>query len=200
VTLAGVSEFLLTSLLIELTPGPNMAYLAALTVSRGRRAGLAAVAGVALGLAVLGLLAAAGLQALILASPWLYQTIRTLGFLYLLWVAWETWQPPKESIGGNDDFESFQKGFLTNLLNPKAGVFYISVLPAFINPEGSNIAIQSAILALLYVMVATLIHTMIVLFADKAGRSLTSQTRMTNIRRFLALTLVGVALWFFLKT
>jgi threonine/homoserine/homoserine lactone efflux protein len=177
-----------------------MAYLAALAVSQGRRAGLAAVAGVALGLAVLGLMAAAGLQALILASPWLYQTIRTIGFLYLLWIAWETWQPPNAGTGEDEDFESFQKGFLTNLLNPKAGVFYISVLPAFIDSNGASVAIQSAILALLYVMVATLIHTMIVLFADKAGRSLTSQSRIIAIRRFLALALVGVALWFFVKT
>jgi threonine/homoserine/homoserine lactone efflux protein len=198
--LAGIPEFLLTSFLIELTPGPNMAYLAALAVSRGRCAALAAVAGVALGLLILGCLAAVGLQALILASPWLYQTIRAVGFLYLLWLAWETWGMPEADSSESMAFEGFRKGLITNLLNPKAGVFYIAVLPAFVNPLAGSIAFQSSILAVLYVSVATIIHIAIVLFADAAGRAFASGGRIVIIRRCLALGLVGVAFWFLWKT
>ncbi|MFM9976052.1 MAG: LysE family translocator [Beijerinckiaceae bacterium] len=198
--MAGIPEFLLTSFLIELTPGPNMAYLAALALSRGRKPALAAVAGVALGLMLLGIAAAVGLQALVLASPWLYHSIRAAGFLYLLWLAWETWQPPEAASREGEAFDGFRKGLITNLLNPKAGVFYIAVLPAFVNPLAGNVAVQSTILALLYVSVATIIHIAIVLFANAAGHAYVSSDRIVSIRRFLALGLVAVAVWFLLKT
>jgi threonine/homoserine/homoserine lactone efflux protein len=155
---------------------------------------------VALGLALLGMLAALGLQALILASPWLYQSIRAVGFLYLLWLAWETWQSTSVEANEGESLDSFKKGLLTNLLNPKAGVFYISILPTFVDPAEANIATQSIMLASLYVAVATLIHVLIVLFADAAGRNLSSAKRIIYIRRSLAIGLAAVALWFLLKT
>ncbi len=198
--MAGIPEFLLTSLLIELTPGPNMAYLAALAVSRGRNEALAAVAGVATGLLLLGVLAAAGLQTIILASPWLYQSIRAVGFLYLLWLAWETWRVPVFDPADRLSLEGFRKGLITNLLNPKAGVFYIAVLPAFVNPAQGSVVTQSMLLAALYVGVATAIHVLIVLFADLAGKALASADRIAIVRRGLALGLVAVALWFLWKT
>lgn len=74
-----LTSYLATVLLIELTPGPNMAYLAALTLGRGRRAGLAAVAGVALGLAVIGIAAVLGFAALVAASPMLWNALRWAG-------------------------------------------------------------------------------------------------------------------------
>jgi threonine/homoserine/homoserine lactone efflux protein len=198
--LAGIPEFLLTSLLIELTPGPNMAYLAALTIARGRFVALSAVAGVALGLMLLGLFAALGLQTLVLASPRLYQAIRYAGFFYLLWLAWETWQTPGTGGEGNEAFDGFRKGLITNVLNPKAGIFYLAVLPAFVVPNSANVAMQSVFLATLYVGVATIIHTIIVLFADAAGRALHAESRTLIIRRGLALGLAAVAFWFLWKT
>src|SRR3954451_2344256 len=83
--------FAATCVIIEITPGPNMAWLAALSLSRGWRIGLAAVAGVALGLVVYGIAAALGLAAIIENSPVLYEALRWGGVLYLLWLAWEAW-------------------------------------------------------------------------------------------------------------
>src|SRR5689334_24691234 len=83
--------FALTCLIVEITPGPNMAYLAALSLSRGAAMGLAAVAGVALGLSVYGVAAAFGVAAIIENSPILYEALRWAGVLYLLWLAWEAW-------------------------------------------------------------------------------------------------------------
>ena len=83
--------FALLSLVVELTPGPNMAYLAALSLSRGARTGLAAVAGIALGLSAYGVAAAFGLAALVNQSAFLYEALRWAVILYLLWLAWEAW-------------------------------------------------------------------------------------------------------------
>jgi threonine/homoserine/homoserine lactone efflux protein len=191
-------SFLLTSLLIELTPGPNMAWLAALALSKGRRLAFIAVAGVATGLALLGVLAALGLGAMVIATPWLYQTIRGFGFLYLLWLAWDTWRPASgEERGG---FGSFRDGLMTNVLNPKAGLFYMAVLPAFVDPAKGGVLQQTIVLVAAYVAAATAVHAAIVAFASAARAALVSNGRITLVRRGLALGLVAVALWFLWKT
>jgi threonine/homoserine/homoserine lactone efflux protein len=171
-----------------------MAWLAALALSKGRQPALIAVAGVATGLAALGLMAALGLGALIAGSPWLYQTIRAFGFLYLLYLAWETWKPPTtEDQGG---FGSFRDGLMTNLLNPKAGLFYIAVLPAFIDATREAVITQTLVLVGAYVAVATIIHAGIVMFASTARGALERKGYITVIRQGLAVGLVAVALWF----
>lgn len=81
--------FGLAVLLIELTPGPNMAWLAALAMGEGRRAGLAATAGVAIGLFVNALAAALGIAFIVSASPLLWQVLRWGGAAFLLWLAWK---------------------------------------------------------------------------------------------------------------
>jgi threonine/homoserine/homoserine lactone efflux protein len=191
-------SFLLTSLLIELTPGPNMAWLAALALAKGRRPALVAVAGVSTGLALLGILAALGLGALVAASPWLYQTIRGFGFLYLLYLAWDSWRPPADEEEAG--FGSFRDGLLTNLLNPKAGMFYIAVLPAFIDPARGPVAAQTLMLVAAYVAVATGVHAAIVVFASAARGTLKRRGAIGCVRRGLALGLVTVALWFLWST
>jgi threonine/homoserine/homoserine lactone efflux protein len=187
-------SFLLTSLLIELTPGPNMAWLAALALAKGRRAALMAVAGVSTGLMLLGLLATLGLGAMVEATPWLYQTIRGFGFLYLLYLAWDTWRPPE--VGGEGGFGSFRDGVATNLLNPKAGIFYVAVLPAFVDPARGPVQPQTLVLVAAYVGVATAVHSAIVLFASGARAMFSGDLWVVPVRRALALGLVGVAVWF----
>ena len=91
VTLGTLSAFAVTCLVIELTPGPNMAYLAILSATKGRRAGFAATLGVALGLSIVGLAAVLGLTALIANSRMLYEILRWGGVVYLLWLAYEGW-------------------------------------------------------------------------------------------------------------
>jgi threonine/homoserine/homoserine lactone efflux protein len=196
--LAGLSEFLLTSLIIELTPGPNMAWLAATALAKGRGPALAAVAGVSLGLALLGGLAAVGLGVLVASSPWLFQTIRGFGFLYLLYLAYETWRPSAMMDEGG--FASFRDGLLTNLLNPKAGLFYVAVLPAFIDPATGALLPQTLGLVAAYVVVATAVHATIVLFAASARGALEKQNAVTPVRRALAVGLAGVAFWFLWST
>ena len=91
VTLGTLLTFAVTCLVIELTPGPNMAYLAILSATKGRRAGFAATLGVAVGLSMVGLAAVLGLTVLVANSPMLYEVLRWGGVVYLLWLAYEGW-------------------------------------------------------------------------------------------------------------
>ena len=86
-------SFIITCIIIELTPGPNMAYLAVLSISEGKKAGYAATAGIALGLLTIGIIAALGIATLISNSPMAYQVLKYTGTAYLLWLAWDTWKP-----------------------------------------------------------------------------------------------------------
>jgi len=199
---ATLAAFALTSLVIELTPGPNMAYLALIAATEGRKSGFAAVAGVALGLGILGLAAALGLAAVIAGSELAYQLLRWCGVVYLLWLAWDAWT---ESGKAEDLAQAgsllglyFRRGLTTNLLNPKAAVFFIAVLPGFL-PAAPGFG-DTLILSVTYVLVATAVHGGIVAIAGLAQDWLSDSRRTRLARRGMALALVGVAIWMLQKT
>jgi threonine/homoserine/homoserine lactone efflux protein len=200
-----ILAFALTSLIIEITPGPNMTYLAALSLSDGMRTGFAAVAGIALGLLTYGVVAALGLAALIDNSPLLYGMLRWGGVAYLLWLAWESWSSERDVVaeargGSHGPWIAFRRGLITNLLNPKAAVFYVAVLPDFVRVDGGPVVWQTMILSAVYVAIATAIHLTIVVLAGTLQRTIGGVARRRTIRRSLALVLVAIAVWFALTT
>lgn len=154
-------EFILTVLLLELTPGPNMAYLATLTLDRGRRAGLLATAGVAAGLSVHAIVAAFGLGVLISQAPLLYNLLRWTGVadLYV----------PRL---GNLAVE--RKGC--------AGWGGSSIQAAV-----SSLLVQATQLGTIYVAIATTIHASIVLLASQLRPLLIAGAHEKTIRRILPL-------------
>lgn len=193
-----IASFILTCLLIEITPGPNMTYLALVAMRYGKRKGLATLAGIALGLLVLGLAAAYGLAAALNHSPILYQVLRVAGIGYLLWLAWGTWrEQPDAQIP--DDLRFFRHGLVTNLLNPKALLFYIAVLPGFVDGAAA-LAPQMLRLTLIYVAIATAVHAVIVALATPLGKWLQTTQRQQFTRRIFAGLLVLVAVWIAIAT
>jgi len=192
-----LSAVVLASALIELTPGPNMGYLTVVSSTEGRRNGFAAVAGVALGLMTVGLLAAVGLAAAIAASPILFAGLRWGGVAYLVWMAWDAWgdETPEEESRQPSAWRYFRRGLITNLLNPKAGVFYIAMLPRFVESSGSVMA-QTLTLSVVFVVIATAIHATIVLLAGFAQPFLADPVRRRPVRKVMALALLGIAVWF----
>lgn len=198
-----LAAFLATAVMVEITPGPNMLWLALMAVTEGRRTALAAVAGVALGLAVQGALAAAGVSILVQSYPALYQALLWGGAAYLLWMAWESWKDADDPLhhqpgGGETVAKAFSAGLITNLLNPKAALFYLALLPGFL-PTDSQPA-DAALLVSLYVLVATAIHLAIVLAAATARRLFNTPKLSARLHRVQALGLVLVSLWIILKT
>jgi threonine/homoserine/homoserine lactone efflux protein len=179
-------EFLAAAILIELTPGPNMAWLALLGASRGRLAALAAVAGVALGLSFAGAAAALGVSALIGTTPWLFQALRWAGSLYLLYLAWDSWcdsTTPREMQFDEPLLRYFGQGLLSNMLNP-----------------AQPLLTQLITLSALYVGVATAVHAIIAMLAGSFNRFFADPARARILGRIFALLLTAVAIWFFHAT
>ncbi|TGP23539.1 MULTISPECIES: LysE family translocator [unclassified Mesorhizobium] len=194
---ATLLSFALAALLIELTPGPNMTYLALVSANDGRRAGIATVAGIALGLAVIGGIAAFGVAELIQASTLLYEGLRWAGTLFLLYLAWEGWTAGTDVVSATKapDGKYFARGLVTNLLNPKAAVFYIAVLPTFVEADRPALA-QTVLLTTVYVAIATAIHATIVVLAGTLEPFLNDSQRERVARRVLSAMLALVAIWF----
>jgi len=183
-----------------------MAYLASLALARGRVAGLFAVIGVALGLSVHAAVASFGAGELLLLYPWLYEILRWIGVIYLLFLAWEGWQAKEKSPGTVDLNSAFGplilRGFLSNVFNPKSVLFFVSVVPIFvgISPGQPNFPLQMAIFGVVYVAIATAVHTAIVMLAAELRPWLVEGPRQNVVRRVLAVALVFVAGWLFWVT
>jgi threonine/homoserine/homoserine lactone efflux protein len=195
-----LAEFLLAVLILEVTPGPNLGYLAALSATHGRAAGLAATAGVALGLSVHALAAAFGLGPLIERSALAYEVLRWAGVAFLLWLAVETWREAGEASPAvlahrpQAHRGLFWRGFWTNVLNPKSVLFFVAVVPRFVDAT-RPLAAELAMLGAIYVGVATIVHASVVVLAARLMPYLTAGERHRQVRRGLAVALAAIALW-----
>jgi threonine/homoserine/homoserine lactone efflux protein len=192
--------FALVSLGMVLTPGPNMIYLISRSITQGRAAGLVSLGGVALGFIFYMLCAAFGITALVFAVPYAYDALRFAGAAYLLWLAWQAVRP-----GGQSPFQVkplpvdgpktlFAMGLVTNLLNPKIAMLYLSLLPQFIDPS-ANVLTQSVALGFTQIAVSVTVNAMIALAAGSIAAFLGARPVWLLVQRYLMGTvLAGLAL------
>lgn len=196
---AALLPFLVAVTFVELTPGPNMAYLAALSAAQGRRAGLAAVAGVTAGLAAYMLASVAGVAGAIAAAPVVYDMLRGAGVLYLLWLAVEAWRGADAAPAPSTFAAPFWRGLMANLLNPKAAVFYVTLLPGFIAPDHGTFARQALIFGGAHILVSIVVHAAVVLAAARfAGYAASADG--AQLRRGLAVAIGVTAVWLLWET
>ena len=186
---------------MSLTPGPNMMYLVSRSICQGRRAGLVSLGGVGLGFLVYMLAAAFGITALLLAVPLAYDGLRLAGAAYLLYLAWQALRP-----GGRSPFQVrdlpvdsnrrlFAMGLVTNLLNPKAAMMYLSLLPQFIDPARGNVLTQSLALGSLQIIISLSLNALIETAAGTMATFLGSRPLWLVLQRWVMGTaLAGLGL------
>jgi threonine/homoserine/homoserine lactone efflux protein len=189
------------ALLMVLTPGPNMVYLISRSICQGRRAGVVSLFGVIAGFLVHMFAAAAGLTALFMAVPFAYEALKWAGALYLLWLAWQAVRP-----GARSPFEArdlpvdpprklFAMGFVTNLLNPKIAVFYLSIFPQFVSPENGSMFTQSVQLGLTQIVISFTVNLCIALSAARLAAWFARSPRWLAAQRYVMGTvLAGLAI------
>jgi len=199
--ISSLLAFALIALGMVLTPGPNMVYLISRSICQGRTAGLISLGGVALGFVFYMLCAALGITAIVMAVPYAYDALRFGGALYLLYLAWQAVKP-----GGRSPFQVkdlpkdsprklFMMGFLTNLLNPKIAVMYLSLLPQFISPDHGSVLVQSLALGFTQIIISVTVNAMIAIAAGSIAAFLTSRPTWLVMQRWLMGTvLAGLAI------
>ena len=183
--------FALAALILAITPGPNMVYLISRTLSQGKKAGLISLLGVMVGFLFHILLVSFGLTAVLFAIPYAYTVLKWTGALYLVYLAFQALKPNGKNIFDVEQTLKIDKpsklfsiGFLTNVLNPKVAVFYLSLFPQFIKPMHGSVLLQSLTLGTTQLIVSFLNNLLIILFAAKLASFFQKQPFWVKIQKW----------------
>lgn len=193
--------FTVAAVLLTITPGLDTMMLLRMVVGGGRKAGLVGGFGTTLGCLVWGAASIAGLTALLVASKFAYDVVRYAGAAYLLWLGgsalWKSWRGPRDDRPTDapaiTPVQALRVGFATNLLNPKIGVFYLSLLPQFL-PSDQASAGWGALLVGVHVTVGQIWQIVVVWLAGRAAIVLAKPAVRRWTERLTASVLVGFGL------
>ena len=189
--------FAATALVMVLTPGPNMIYLVSRSISQGPRAGVVSLFGVVCAFFVHMTAAAAGLTALFMAVPLAYEALKLAGAAYLLYLAWQAVKPGARSplqpalLPPDSRAKLFRMGFLTCLLNPKAAVLYLSILPQFVDPDRGSVFAQSVLLGCLQIAISFTFNLLIALSAAGIASWFARKPVWMSAQRYFMGTVLG---------
>jgi threonine/homoserine/homoserine lactone efflux protein len=181
-----------------LSPGPNMMYLVSRSICQGSRAGLVSLAGVALGFVVWMLLAVFGITAMLTAVPYAYDALRIAGAIYLAWLAWNTLKPEGRSpfqvreLLPDSPRRLFAMGLVTNLLNPKAAVLYLSLLPQFIDPSRGSVLAQGLTLGVTQIAISMTVNASLIFAAGRVAAFLIRRPRWAIVQRWIMGSVLGM--------
>ena len=173
--------FLMAALLVNLTPGPDMLFVAGSSAAQGQRAGVLAALGVGAGCLVHVTLAAVGLSALLAASTTAFAIVKWVGAAYLVWVGVAMLRARGSAEAGpaaalpRGWSRVFWQGAWTNALNPKVALFFLAFLPQFISPGVAGQALSFVLLGLVFTLGGTAINVMVALLTSRVRRSLAAR-------------------------
>jgi threonine/homoserine/homoserine lactone efflux protein len=182
--LSTLAAYTLASILLFITPGPDMSLWLSQTINSGRNNGLASVAGTNLGCVVHTLLAAFGVSALIAASHTGFLILKIVGAVYLLWLAVDAIRNGSSLNVGTMQrkpltlLKSFVLGISVNLTNPKVVLFFITFLPQFVSATDSHVTSKLLFLGLYFVVINTPLAIAMIFGASKLVHWLKKQPRV----------------------
>jgi threonine/homoserine/homoserine lactone efflux protein len=194
---ANFSLFLLAACIIAVVPGPGIFYVAARTLSDGKRAGIASTFGTALGGLVHVIAGGLGVSAIILASAQLFTVFKFLGALYLVWLGIRTIHearvPLPEQINPIGAKRAFREGIVVEALNPKTATFFLAFIPQFLDPAAGYPALQFMTLGLISVALNTFADVVVVMMASTARSRLVGRRHLLQrIRQGSGLFIAGL--------
>lgn len=190
--------FLVVSIVLLATPGPDVAFIVATGMTEGRRPALWASVGIALAMFVHAVLAAAGVAAIVAASPLAFDVIRFGGAAYLIYLAIKSFRstPFKadDQVTSRSPTKNFQRGFLTNLLNPKAILFSGVFLPQFASPAYGPLFPQIVGLGAVLACMGLLFQSALSIASGSFGQwLLSSPRRQLLLERLMGVVFLGLA-------
>jgi threonine/homoserine/homoserine lactone efflux protein len=179
---ADFSLFLAAALIVAAVPGPGIFYVAARTLSEGRKAGTASTLGTALGGLVHVIAGGLGISALILASAQAFAVLKFAGALYLIWLGIrafrEAGQSPLATTKPTGRARAFREGIVVEATNPKTAAFFLAFIPQFLDPAAVYPALQFMMLGLISVTLNTLADLVVVAVAAATRTSFVLRPRL----------------------
>ena len=179
--------FLTAGVLLNLTPGPDTAYIIGRSIAQGRRAGIASAFGISVGSICHAIAAALGLSAFLAASAFAFVAVKLIGGAYLIYLgmrmilsrAHELRLP--SNFRSQETFAAFRQGMLTNLLNPKVALFFLAFLPQFIDPSAPVKIPAFIALGLTFVTTGTIWCLVLAWFASAFSERLRGSKTIANV-------------------
>jgi threonine/homoserine/homoserine lactone efflux protein len=190
--------FMVAATILTITPGVDNAMVLRASVD-GPRSGVFAALGIAIGCLVWSAAVSLGLSALLHASEFAYTIVKWAGAAYLVWLGAKLLLRPRQSWGEADQaprqvgLAAMRRGFLTNILNPKVGVFYVTFLPQFV-PAGANVALYSFMLACVHVALSFVWFAMLIAATVPIGQALRKPSVVKALDRLTGAVFIGFGL------
>ncbi|WP_406131299.1 LysE family translocator [Streptomyces sp. NBC_00989] len=186
------------SLGVVVTPGPNMMYMVSRSIAQGRRAGVVSLGGVAVGALVFVVVTNLGLMAVLRTVPVLYTSFKIAGAAYLGWLAWQAFRSdgasvfaPRE-VADTSTRRLFVMGLVTNLLNPKIALLYLSLIPQFVDTRAGDVLLQGFVFGGIQVVVSECANLVIIMAAGTLSDFLAARPAWLRVQRYATGSALGV--------
>jgi threonine/homoserine/homoserine lactone efflux protein len=193
--------YVVAAIALVITPGPDLMYVMTVSVGQGTRAGVLSAAGVSMGVLVHTLAVALGLAVVLQTSPGAFRVIQLAGGIYLLYLAVETWRHPLDLTLTDPTAHQryFLRGMMSNVLNPKVALFFLTFLPGFVTAEGIAASLQMATLGGIYAVLALSIKSTVAVLSAQVSDFLRRSPGAAEWLRYgmgAIFALLGVRLFF----
>ena len=191
--------FIAAGLALNITPGPDMLYVAARSTSEGRAAGIVSSLGIATGTLFHITAVALGLAALLTAVPLAYSVVRVGGAIYLMYLgvrAFAKHSPARAREVARASLGTiFRQGAITNILNPKVALFFLAFLPQFVDPARGSTAVQIVVLGLIFDTTGTMVNTIVALGASGAAERVRANSKSVELlHRITGVIFIGLGI------
>jgi len=192
--------FLGAALLLAITPGPGIFYVLARSLRGGRREGVLSAAGTFLGGMLHVAAAAFGLSAILAASAVAFETVRYAGAAYLIYLGYRMIRTRRQEAGAFDTVGNargtFVQGVMTEVLNPKTALFFLSFIPQFVSVRQGHVAVQFLMLGTISVTLNTCADVLVASFAGPLGSRMKRSAKLRSRQRAASgLAMIGLGVY-----
>lgn len=197
--------FITATSLLAISPGPDNIYVLMQSIANGRKYGIATVAGLITGCIIHTTLVAFGASTILKQNPKLFFTIKLLGALYLVYLAYKVFKSSDEIELGGDAipkkpvFELFKQGFIMNVLNPKVTLFFLALFPGFLFSDTMSEVLQFYILGIIFMIVSFIVFGAIAVFGGKISESIKKNKSIGKYMKWMQIAVfTGIAVYIML--
>lgn len=195
-----LSAFFITSILLALVPGPDNLFVLTQSMLQGKKAGFIVVLGLCTGLLFHTFMVVVGVSVLFQTSIIAFTTLKIIGALYLLYLAWQLFKSSNSKIETKKSHlieykKLYFKGIFMNITNPKVSLFFLAFLPQFTNINLGNISFQMLVLGILFILSTILVFGLIAFFSEKLAKNFNKSNNFQNIlNKFTSFIFVVLAI------
>ena len=201
--IAELIPFLTASILLTLSPGPDIIYVLVQGMTNGKKYGVVTTLGLVSGIIIHTSLVAFGISAVIKQSETLFLLIKILGAGYLFYLAWQVYKSAPNidvqvpEAGQKSELAAlFKRGFLMNVLNPKVAIFFLAFFPGFLWDPAGNTVMQFYVLGLLFMLQAFIIFSTVAILAGKISKYLKKHPKSGVVFKWLQVgVFVGIGIF-----